>query len=167
MPDMHEPVQPFPATAANRNRRESFRVAGGGLPVLAWRMDPYDRLIDRPRPSRKISFTISNVGRRGLGGIAACDCLHLGDRVRIELPTVDALKLASSAAPPPGHDYHAVLIEGRVVYAYPLADGSARVGLMFVDALSETMARRTENALDRLLAHLQREAIRRSRNDAA
>lgn len=157
------------------NRRESFRVSGQGLAVRAWRMDPYDRLIDRPLPSRKIPLDVSNLGRGGLGGVAGhADRLNLGDRVRLELPCnvpdpVPADPILAKAherltTPDPDDVF---LIEAKIVYLYPLPDGTARVGLRFADALTETLARRNENLIDKLLARLQRLAIRRSHEQAA
>ena len=138
------------------NRRRSFRVTAGTLGVRAWRMNAYDRLIDRPLPSRRLPLSAIDMGRGGLAATIPSVCLlHCGDRIRLHMP-IDS------------HNPDEVLIaEGRVVYVNALREEECRVGLHFQPALSETLARRFDNTLDHLLASLQRDELRRLRNAAA
>lgn len=140
----------FVYSGRSNNRRSSFRVTAAAMSVRAWRMDTYDRLIDRARPSRRIAFTPLDMGRGGMAATVPSVCLfHAGDRIRLALPTAEDVD-------------EALLTEVRVVYVNALCEEDCRIGLQFQPALSETLARRFDNALDRILASLQRAELRRN-----
>jgi hypothetical protein len=125
-------------------------------------MEMYERLIDRPLPSRRIGLTAVDLGRGGAGAIfstenptvAPSTPVQLGDRIRLEIPS------AESDEP--------ILLEGRVTYLRALEETEElRVGIEFRPALSEALTRRVEKGLDKILARLQRDEIRKIRGMSA
>ncbi len=145
--------------AAAANRRKSFRVPAPTLNVKAWRMEAHERLIDRPLPSRRISLTTIDLGRGGTGALFAAEQVSshapvkLGDRIRLEVPSADSEDV--------------ILLEGRVTYLRALETDELRVGIEFRPALTESITRRVEKGLDRILADLQRAEIRKIRGAQA
>lgn len=150
------------AQGGHANRRKSFRVAAPLLSLRAWRMEAHERLIDRPLPSRRISLTAVDLGRGGAGALFStgnsamqiAPPVKLGDRIRLEIPSEN------------GDDF--LLLEGRVTYLRAVEESEElRVGIEFQAGLSESIARRTANGLDKILARLQREEIRKVRGNMA
>lgn len=138
------------------NRREHFRVDAGELAVRGWRMAAHERLIDRVLPSRRLPLCPIDMGRGGLSAIVPSICLpQRGDRVNLSVP-VDR-----------DDPTDFVLVEGRVIYVLALREEECRIGLAFQPALTETLTRRFDNTMDRVLSALQRNALRRLRNNAA
>ena len=147
------------------NRRRTFRVVVVGLSMKAWRMDPHERLIDRPLPSRRIVMSAIDLGRHGAGTVIPTPGAGaptsatapvppaLGDRWRVEL-------LVDTAG-------QSITLEGRVVSVVPRGDNELRVGLAFQEPFAETQVRRINNVMDKLLATLQRAQIRRASDSAA
>jgi hypothetical protein len=145
--------------AADSNRRKHFRVGAASLVVKAWRMEPYERLIDRPLPSRRIVMNTVDLGRGGTGamflaesGPAQRASLQLGDRIRLQVPLTDGDE--------------SIMLEGRVTYLRVLETEEMRVGIEFQPGLSESLSQRIDKGLDRILARLQREEIRKVRGAA-
>ncbi len=146
-----------------QDRREGFRVTADRLSAKAWRMDLHGRLRDRVLPSRRLPMTVIDMGRGGLSAIVPSTCLlHEGDRVHLELPTVRSAKHNID-----DDDAAALVCEVRVIYVNAIREEECRIGLQFQPALSEALARRFQNAQDRLLAALQRDELRRQRTAAA
>lgn len=155
------PTQTATTPPSPVNRRRTFRVAASRLSMKAWRMDPYERLIDRPLPSRRIVLSTMDLSRHGAAVLlpaVAADAsgkatAALGDRWRIELPLDEPDE--------------ALAIEARITSMLALPDGAQRVGLAFRDQLTATLVRRAESSIPKLLARLEREAIRDRANATA
>jgi hypothetical protein len=156
-------IQPAPDAASGgvavtpaANRRRSFRVSAPQLSMRAWRMDAYERLIDRPLPSRRMVMSTVDLGRNGAGVLLPtlpCDAagtptIAIGDRWRLEVPLDGGTE--------------SLLIEGRIASLRPLKAGEVRIGLVFRDQLTTALVRRAESAINKLMARLEREAIRKA-----
>lgn len=156
-PDTHVIAAATGGVVASRrdDRRHGFRVCAQPLAVRAWRMDAHARLIDRVYPSQRVPLLRAvDIGRGGMGVVVPSVCLmHRGDRLHLELP-IDVHGGTDSPD-------NTLVCEGRVVYVAALREEECRIGLQFAPALSETLARRFDHALDRILSTLQREALRR------
>ncbi|HEV7300603.1 MAG TPA: PilZ domain-containing protein [Tepidisphaeraceae bacterium] len=153
------------ATGASVNRRRTFRVPADGLTMKAWRMDPHERLIDRPLPSRRIVMSTIDLGRYGAGVVVPVSGPVLP--VSINSPTPPALGDRWRLEVPLDTAHTTIMLEGRVASVVPRDDGQLRIGLAFREALSETQVRRINTAMDKLLATLQRVQLRRLRENVA
>lgn len=134
-------------------RRMHFRVpvpANGPLTLTAWKIPTHWVLRDRPKPSAQLKFEIIDLS---LGGVSLKvspsrvnpELVSYGDRLRLEM------RFENSDA----------IVDALVAYrSDPFPDGSIQVGVEFQKMENSIEGRRASFLLDRVIASLQRSALK-------
>jgi len=136
-------------------RRAHYRARATGIcrfDLIAWKIPPHWVLRDRPKPSMQLRVELVDLS---VGGMCLNILAHrvgpadlaVGDRVRAEFT----------------QNNESVVLEAAIVYrAAAKEDGSVRMGMAFRKLENTIEGRRAGSLLNRLIADLQRQSIRKA-----
>lgn len=124
--------------------------ANAPLAVTAWKIPAHWYLSDRPKPSTQLRIEVIDIS---LGGLCVQilphrvgpEAIAVGDRLRLEMRFQESEAIFDS------------MVEHRTD---PSIDGSVRAGISFQKLEGSIEGRRASFFLDRVMAALQREAIK-------
>ena len=147
---------PFPDAFRQNQRRAVYRVGlqqDQNVIMRMWRIAEHAVLRDRPMASQELVVRLNNISVMGMGML----CLPNRHKEMVRIMLAERVRVVLDCL---GNE---ILMEGRVIHLRPARNNHVLMGIQLKKLDKEIAARQALTKLSSLVAHLQRDEIRRRR----